>query len=230
MQIIIQGHGMELTNPLRDYATKKISKLEEFFNNIQKVHVVLDARCDDDSKRSQVAEVTVWMAGKKSIHASEAGQDMYAAIDLVLAEIERQVKKHKEKHMHETRREAEKIKQFTHSAAPVQPSSPSGEIKLAKLKRFNITAMTSEEAKAEKEKMGHDFFLFRDADSGEINVIHDGGIDTPEKLSACSEEEAVKKITKQKAGFLAFKNTNTNELNVLYKRKSGNLGLIEPSA
>ncbi|MFA4967614.1 MAG: ribosome-associated translation inhibitor RaiA [Candidatus Margulisiibacteriota bacterium] len=115
MQINIQGHGIELTNPLRDYAIKKISKLEEFSKNIQKAQVVLDARCDDDSKRSQVAEVTVWLDGKKVIHASEAGQDMYAAIDLVLAELEQQVKKYKEKYIKNNRHEAERLKQINHT-------------------------------------------------------------------------------------------------------------------
>jgi putative sigma-54 modulation protein len=226
MQINIQGHGIELTPPLRDYTLKKVGKIEEFFKNIQKAQVVLDARCDDDSKRSQVAEVTVWMAGKKVIRASEAGQDMYAAVDLVMAEIERQIKKQKEKNTHEKRREAEKLKQIYRSYTP---PSAAKEAKLAKLKRFNITAMTSEEAKAEKQKLGHEFFLFRDAESGEINVIHDGGIEKLEDLSVYSEAEAIKKVMQQGSAFLAFKNKNTNELNVLYKRKSGNLGLIEPS-
>jgi len=111
MEITVQGHGLELTDPLREYAIKKIGKVKEFFNDIIKVQVVLDLRDHSDINRSHVAEVTLWAAGKKVIHASEAGKDMYAAIDLVSQEIDRQVKKHKEKHTDEIRRSGEKIKQ-----------------------------------------------------------------------------------------------------------------------
>ena len=228
MQINIQGHGIELSQPLRDYATRKISKLEEFFKNIQKAQVTLDARCDDDSKRSQVAEVSLWVAGKKVIRASEAGQDMYAAIDLVIKEIEWQVKKHKEKRVREVRREAEKLKQISHTYVPQMPSL--GGPALAKLKRFNISVMTKEEATAEQKKLGHEFFMFRDPNSGEINVIHDAGVIESADVNLLSENEAMGQLLSQGISFLAFKNKTTNELNVLYKRKSGNLGLIEPSA
>ena len=118
MQINIQGHGIELTEPLRDYANKKIGRLTEFFSNIQKIQVTLDARKNDDFKRSQVVEVSLWAAGKKLIRATEAAQDMYAAIDLVFAELERQVIKHKEKHVKEIRRGASKLKQFLRNFIP----------------------------------------------------------------------------------------------------------------
>ncbi|MFA4858862.1 MAG: ribosome-associated translation inhibitor RaiA, partial [Candidatus Margulisiibacteriota bacterium] len=93
MPIIVQGHGTHLTPALRSYAFKKFEKLPQFFENIQKIEIILDARTTADSSRSQVAEVTVWAAGKKVIRATEAGQDMYAAIDLVYEEIKSQIKK-----------------------------------------------------------------------------------------------------------------------------------------
>ncbi len=226
MQLNIQGHGVELSKPLREYAEKKLNKLDEFFYGIQKAQVVLDARSDSDIKRSQVAEVTLWLSGKKVVRATEAGEDMYAAIDLVAEELGRQVKKHKEKHIKETRRQGEKIKQLTHSVAPGPLAA--GEPVLVKLKRFNITAMTKEEAIAETEKLGHDFFLFRNAETGEINVLYQNKVIDPDKVPTFSEKDAAKQLTDKGGKFLAFLNANTNELNVIYKRKSGNLGLIEP--
>lgn len=112
MQINIQGHHTVLTGPLREYAEKKITKLQEFFSNIQKITVMLDARQNLDTKRSQVAEVSIWAAGKKLIRATEAGQDMYAAIDLVFEELKKQLVRHKEKHVKEVRRAAEKLKEI----------------------------------------------------------------------------------------------------------------------
>ena len=110
MQISITGHKIEMTPALRDYVQGKITKLEEFFDNIQKVEVVLDARSNADDNKRQVAEIRAWMAGKKMIQAKEAGKDAYAAFDLALDEAKRQVEKHKEKLGHEKRREAKKLK------------------------------------------------------------------------------------------------------------------------
>ena len=64
MQIIIRGHGIDVTAPLRDYAEKKFRKLEEFFGNIQKAEVTLEVRKIENKLRNQVAEITVWTAGK----------------------------------------------------------------------------------------------------------------------------------------------------------------------
>jgi len=110
MQVTLTGHGLEITPALRDYVHGKIGKLEEFFKNIQKVEVVLDARSTDNADKRQVAELRVWMSGLKVVKAIEGGRDMYAAFDLALGEAERQVEKHKEKLGHEKRREAQRAK------------------------------------------------------------------------------------------------------------------------
>jgi hypothetical protein len=169
----------------------------------------------------------MWLAGKKVIRASEAGQDMYASIDMVYAELEQQIKKHKEKHVKEARRSAEKVKQFSRQAEPEPPLT--GPV-VVKSKRFNITTMAREEALLEMKKLGHEFFLFRDAESGDINVVHGEEIIKPEGAQTFSEDEALKNLNRDQSGFLAFLNSSTNEMNVIYKRRSGNYGLIEPAA
>ncbi|MFA5114256.1 MAG: ribosome-associated translation inhibitor RaiA [Candidatus Margulisiibacteriota bacterium] len=118
MQIQITGHKIELTPALRDYVQGKITKLEEFFSNIQKVEVVLDAKSNADDNKRQVAEIRAWMAGKKMIQSKEAGQDAYAAFDLALDEAKRQVEKHKEKLGHEKRRESKKLKMMSRLKTP----------------------------------------------------------------------------------------------------------------
>ncbi|MFH1387353.1 MAG: ribosome-associated translation inhibitor RaiA [bacterium] len=113
MQIQITGHGLEVTPALKEYVQKKITKLEEFFNNIQKAEIVLDATSNANVDLRQVVEIRAWMAGKKMIQAKQAGKDMYAAFDLTLEEAKRQVEKHKEKLGHEKIREAKKLKQLS---------------------------------------------------------------------------------------------------------------------
>ncbi|MBU0672136.1 MAG: ribosome-associated translation inhibitor RaiA [Candidatus Margulisbacteria bacterium] len=110
MQIKITGRSLEITPALRDYAQEKAGKLEEFYKNIQKVEIILEARSIDDAERRQVAEIRTWLSGKKMIQATEAARDAYAAIDLAIEEAKRQIQKHKDKHIKEQRRKASKTK------------------------------------------------------------------------------------------------------------------------
>ncbi|MDD5594259.1 MAG: ribosome-associated translation inhibitor RaiA [Candidatus Margulisbacteria bacterium] len=121
MQIKISGHGTEVTPALRDYVQQRAAKLEEYFKNIQKVEIVLDARANYDAERRQVAEVRAWMSGKKMILAKEGGRDMYAAIDLVMEEVKKQIEKHKEKLGHEKIRKTRKWKLLSHLKIPGLP-------------------------------------------------------------------------------------------------------------
>ena len=124
MQIKLTGHGTEITDALRTYVHEKIVKLEEFFKNIQKVEIVLDAREISDAQQRQVAEIRAWMAGNRMIQAREGGKDMYAAFDLALAEAGRQVERHKEKLNHEKRREAKKAKIISRIKTPGLKETP----------------------------------------------------------------------------------------------------------
>ena len=227
MQIKVQGHNLELTRPLGDYAIKKISKLQEYYKNIQKAAVTLDYRDIDDQLKAHVAEVSIWVAGKKVIRASDAGSDMYAAIDLVFEELKRQLKRHKEKHVKEVRRAAQKIKILSRTSPPVK-IKPAGPV-LVKMKQFNISNMSEADARDQMKILGHDFYVFRNVETSEINVLHSGEVIQPDAVKTLSEEEASAELKKSGANFLAFVNKMTEEMAVLYKRRSGNFGLIEPA-
>lgn len=233
MQINIQGHGTEITNPLRDYAEKKLSKIEEFFTNIQKVNVILDYRDNKDNNRRNVAEVSVWLAGLKVIRATAAGKDMYAAIDLVLEEVERQIKKHKEMRVNEVRREAKKIKQESRSLLAAVPENKKSILRMSK---FADKPMDEDEASQELKALDKDFMLFRNADNDEICLVYRTakGIKSlnpkKAKIKSMYAEIAAKKLTEAKEDFIPFINSKTKELNVLYKKPAGTFGLIEPNA
>lgn len=118
MQIKISGHMTKITPPLRDYVQGKITKLEEFFKNIQKVEVILDAKSIDNVDRRQVVEIRAWMAGYAMIQASEGGKDMYAAFDMALDEAKRQIERHKDKMTHEKIRQSKKGKILSRKKSP----------------------------------------------------------------------------------------------------------------
>ncbi len=110
MQIKVTARGMKLTPALREYAESKAAKLEEFFKNIQKIEVVLDAKSTRNSEKRQVTEVRAWLDGLKMVQASEGGRDMYASIDLAVDEAKRQIERHKEMTTKEQHRQGSKSK------------------------------------------------------------------------------------------------------------------------
>lgn len=91
MQINLTGHHIEITQALRDYVTSKMERLERHFDHVTDVHVVLTVE-----KLRQKAEATVYVSGG-NIHADAEQEDMYAAIDVLVDKLDRQVKRHKEK-------------------------------------------------------------------------------------------------------------------------------------
>ena len=177
MHVIVQGHGIDVTAPLRDYAEKKVGKLDEFFGNIQKAEVTLDVRKIENQLKNQVAEVTVWMAGK-IVRATDGAPDMYAAIDQVFDKLERQIEKHKEKLIKEVRRKGGKTKEHIRemmaegiNAEANKPKETAGPV-VVKVKRFAMTPITPEEASREMELIGHDFYMFLNSKTGEVNTIY----------------------------------------------------------
>ena len=91
MQLNITGHNVEITPAMRDFVTTKFSKLEQFFDRINQVYIVLKVE-----KVTQIADANLHVNGGE-IHASEEGQDMYAAIDGLIDKLARQLTKHKDK-------------------------------------------------------------------------------------------------------------------------------------
>jgi putative sigma-54 modulation protein len=227
MQIKIVSQGMEISVPIRDYVHEKVSKLEEFYKNIQKVEVVLQAKSIDNADRRQVAEIRAWMGGLKMIQAEEGGKDIYAAIDMALDEAKRQIEKHKEKQVHEQRRKAEKIKQlYRENHEPEGKGGPA----LIKLDRFAKKPMKHEDAIAELKTLGTEFLAFHNVDSGEFNVIRRNkeSFDLLRPEKDMTTEEALQELERSGSEMLLFNNSETNSPNLVFQRKSGNFGLIEP--
>lgn len=91
MQVTIDGHHVEVTESMQDYIQTKLERIERHFDHVVDVHVVLIVE-----KQRHKAEATIHVAGN-NLHAHSEHDDMYAAIDLMLDKLDRQVKKHKEK-------------------------------------------------------------------------------------------------------------------------------------
>ncbi len=93
MNIDLTGHHIDLTDALRSYVNEKMNRLERHFDHVTKTHVILEV-----DKKRHIAEATMHVpGGNGSVHANSEHEDMYAAIDLLVDKLDRQIIKHKEK-------------------------------------------------------------------------------------------------------------------------------------
>lgn len=92
MNIDLTGHHVSITEALRNYVAEKMNRLERHFDHVTSTHVVLEVE-----KERHIAEATIQVPGKKDVHAKTVHEDMYAAIDMLVDKLDRQILRHKEK-------------------------------------------------------------------------------------------------------------------------------------
>lgn len=161
MNLVISGRNIDITEGLRSAVEEKIGKLERYFNDSTEVHVTLSTE-----KSRQKIEVTIPMKGS-IIRAEQTSSDMYVAIDLVEEIIERQLRKYKNKLIDKEQTAAQLSKDFLDEDAYEDE-----EIQIIRSKRFAMKPMDPEEACVQMELLGHNFFVFRNAETEEVNVVY----------------------------------------------------------
>jgi putative sigma-54 modulation protein len=169
MNCIIRGERVEVTEFLRDYAEKKLSRLEKYFESplVSDVSVTLSVLKDVHS-----IEVTIPLQGTM-LRAEERSQDMYASIDLVVDKLERQIRKHKTKANRKFRQEGGIKTLFRESYEPsALRFEEEDELEVVRTKRFTLKPMDIEEAILQMNMVGHTFFVFSNMDTEEVNVVY----------------------------------------------------------
>jgi putative sigma-54 modulation protein len=176
---------MDITPALRTYAETKVGKLARYFEHVQEAQVVLSVERRETLGKAQVVEVTVRGDGIV-LRGEDASSDMYASIDLVAAKLKKQIEKYRSKMILKRRIEASRRRARLISAAEAAlRESPSGP-RIVRTKRFAMKPMTPEDAALQMDLLGHDFFVFRDSASMEVNVVYrrrdgDYGIIEPDR-------------------------------------------------
>lgn len=161
MRYTITGRNMDITPGLRRMIKEKIGKLDRYFNPNTEVIVTLSSQRD-----KQNIEVTIPVKGN-IIRAEESSSDMYVSIDLVEEVIERQLKKYKTK-LIDKKQSAQSFSDLFISEDPAADE----EIRIVKTKRFGIKPMDPEEACVQMELLGHNFYVFLNAETEEVNVVY----------------------------------------------------------
>ena len=167
MQLHVKGKNVEVTAAIHEYAERKLGKLAKQLADPTRVELELAVERNPSIAANHVAEATIWTKGPV-LRAREASSDMKASIDLLTDKLERQVKRYRQKQRHEHDRHA--------NANTVD--RPEETLVIVKTKQFTLSPLTPEEAVAQLELIGHDFYVFRNHESGEINVVYrrdDGG-------------------------------------------------------
>lgn len=166
MRVTISGKGMEVSDYLKDLATKKVSKLRRYFDENTEAQITMSIQ-----KSRHIVEVTIPFDGVV-LRGEESSGDMYASVDGVVKKLEKQIHKHRTALKKRLRDDAFSKKYDTFE---IDEKSPA----IVRTKRFVVKPMDIEEAKMQMELLGHQFFVFRNAKTNEINVLyqrHDGDL------------------------------------------------------
>lgn len=163
MRITITGRNIELTEGIKAAVEEKLSKLEKYFTPDTDVFVTLSVE-----KERQKIEVTIPVKGR-IIRSEQVSSDMYVSIDLVEEVIEKQLKKYRNKI---ASKKTENIENFRQEYLESEDDDDGEEIKIVRSKKFGIKPMYPEDACVQMELLGHDFFVFRNAQTDEVNVVY----------------------------------------------------------
>ena len=161
MRFIITGRNIDVTDGLRSAVEEKLGKLDRFFAPETEVNVTLSVE-----KERQKIEVTIPVKGN-IIRSEQVSSDMYVSIDLVEEVIERQLRKYKNKIVDKQQAAANFQKAYLD-----KDYDEDEEVKIIRTKKFGIKPMYPEDACVQMELLGHNFFVFLNAETEEVNVVY----------------------------------------------------------
>ncbi len=170
MKLDIRGRNIEVTDALKDYTTKRLSKLDKFLDETRTAQVAMSLEGEKHKEKHKV-EVTIPLNGL-IVRAEVGADDMYSAIDLVVEKLDKQIDKHKTK-LYRRYRTAGLRQAVAGEPKPLDLEKEYGDrFPVVKTKRFVMKPMDTEEAIMQMSLLGHNFFMFYNANTGTINVVY----------------------------------------------------------
>ena len=169
----IRGENLEVTPAIREYVEKKVQKLERYFTEGANATANVNLKVYND--RQTKVEITIPMKNL-TLRAEERHDDMYAAIDLIVDKLERQIRKYKTR-VNRKFREREGVAAFLQSVEKERNGneeavSDDAEFQVVRTKQFDLKPMDQEEAILQMNMLGHSFFIFTDAESDGTNIVY----------------------------------------------------------
>ena len=170
MKYNIRGENVEVTGAIKSYIEKKVSKLERYFDTPPTSDVNVNLSVYNEE---QQIEVTIPMTNLL-LRAEEQHTDLYAAIDLVVDKLERQIRKYKTKVNRKARQQGAPKHIFAEMEKEMEEENNGDDegLEVVRTKRFDLKPMDSEEAILQMDMLGHSFYVFTDSESGDTNVVY----------------------------------------------------------
>jgi putative sigma-54 modulation protein len=166
MRLHVKGKNIEVSDSIRVYAEDKMRKLDRQLHELTEVELELSIEKNPSIAANQVAEATVWTKGP-TLRVTEASTDMKASIDQLTEKLLRQVEHYRGKRRGRQMRD-NGVPSGGSMSIPDDEANP----EIVKTKQFSMNPMSAEEAALQLELVGHDFFVFRSEESGDVNVIY----------------------------------------------------------
>ncbi|QAY67791.1 ribosome hibernation-promoting factor, HPF/YfiA family [Paenibacillus protaetiae] len=173
MKLNIRGQHLQVTEALRDYVEKKLSRLEKYFEYADSVETVATLSV---TKGKHAIEVAIPLPGFM-LRAEEKSGDMYASIDMVVDKLERQIRKHKTKVNHKLRFQGSVKTLLREEGGAVRVLDEEEDFEVVRTKRHALKPMDIDEAILQMNLIGHSFFVFSNIETKQVNVVyhrHDG--------------------------------------------------------
>ena len=161
MQLSVKGRNLEVTDAIRAYAEEKVQRMTRYLDHIVSGTVYLSVE-----KHQQIAEVTLRVRDL-TIRAEESTDDLYSSIDLVAEKLERQILRYKERIAAHVSRSGGRETWEVASAPPAVE-----DLQVVKTKRFAVKPAEVDEAVLQMDLLGHNFYVFRNARTDEVNVVY----------------------------------------------------------
>jgi putative sigma-54 modulation protein len=173
MQLIVHGRNLEVTDWIREYVNKKVGKLERYFNQVSEARIELSHNATRAADDRFTAQLTVFANGD-ILRAEESTADIVVSIDAVVDKMAKQIRRFKGRRYENRRRQSAAVTAENQLAATVVEEVEEEEEmgSIIRRKEFLLQPMDEEEALAQMELLGHDFFIYYDIDAEGVNVVY----------------------------------------------------------
>lgn len=177
MQLTVHGRNVEVTDWVREYVEKKVTRLERYLPQMKEIRAELTHSATRSADDRYTAQVTVWANGQ-ILRAEESTSDIFASIDATIDKMSKQVRRFKGRRYDSRRRAAAaaslevEMNGGTPLAIEEEEEVESAAGQIVRRKQFMVEPMNEEEALEQMELLGHDFFVFFNPDSNAVNVIY----------------------------------------------------------
>lgn len=172
LQFNIKGDNIEVTPAIREHIEKRVEKIERYFPEGTNANAMVNLKAINNSQSK--VEITIPMKNL-TLRAEERHDELYAAVDLIVGKLERQIRKYKTK-VNRKFRDREPMGQafatFNTGVSDSSEEEAEDDLTIVRTKQFDLKPMDEEEAVLQMNMLGHNFFVFTDAETNDTNIVY----------------------------------------------------------